>query len=127
MIVLMLPAATSIEKSTTTGSSVEPTESLSIERIGSATGLPIGFGLAEIGFQNARIAADQAGRSVGDLGALLQHDDPAAQRHDEVDVMLDDQQRHALGIELAYHVLDAPHHGRVDAGHGLVQHDETRP
>ena len=30
---------------------------------------PIGSGLAQIGFQNARIAADQAGRSVGDLGA----------------------------------------------------------
>ena len=36
---------------------------------------------SQIGRQHARVAADHRGRPVGDPGARLQHDHPAAQRH----------------------------------------------
>src|SRR5207253_7677723 len=67
----------------------------------SATAVPPlgGASLTEIGGQDARVAPDQRGRPVGDLAAGFQHDHATTQRHDEVHVVLDDDQRHPFGIQ----------------------------
>src|SRR5207247_3605313 len=86
-----------------------------------------GTALAQIGGEHVRVAANGTGRTIGDLLSRCQHEHPATERHDEVHVVLDDDEGHTLGIELVDHRLDAPDHGGVDAGHRLVEQDQLRP
>src|SRR5262249_3143932 len=64
--------------------------------------------------------------AVGDLRARVQHDHTAAERHDEVHVVLDDDERRPFRVELADHALDAPDHRGIDARHRLVEQDQPR-
>src|SRR5262249_34434517 len=80
-----------------------------------------GAPLAEIGGEHGGVAADEAGRTVRYLAPLLHHDHAATERHDEVHVVLDDDERRPFRVELLDHPLDAPNHGGIDAGHRLVE------
>src|SRR5215475_3268733 len=51
-----------------------------------------GAALAEISGEHAGVAPDEAGWTVRDLPPLLHHNHAAAERHDEVHVVLDDDE-----------------------------------
>ena len=67
-----------------------------------------------------------SGVPVGDRRAVVEHDHGVAQAHDEVHVVLDDQERQTAGVQLADVALDRLDHHRVDAGGRLVEQHESR-
>ena len=83
---------------------------------------------AEIGFEHARIGVDHGGGALGQLAALLEHDHLVAEVGDEIDIVLDDEEGDALGVQLLrldHGLRDALDHGRIDAGHRLIEHDQA--
>src|SRR5215813_3764384 len=47
---------------------------------------------AEIGLDDGRVALDLGGRAFGDHLAAVEHDDAVAQPHDQLEVVVDDEQ-----------------------------------
>ena len=82
---------------------------------------------AEVRRDDARVVADLAGRALGDDRARLEAVDPVADRQDQRQVVLDDDER---GVELLLHALDqrAERLGLAlrDAGGRLVEADHAR-
>ena len=56
---------------------------------------------AQIGFEHRRIALDLGRQALGELLAEFHHDQPVGEAHDELHVVLDQQHRHALALQLA--------------------------
>src|SRR5919197_3064389 len=80
---------------------------------------------SEIGVEHALVGLDLGGRPVRDAAAEVEHDDAVADRHDEVDAVLDEQHRHvaaegADALAQLLHVVAAEPAGR------LVEEDELR-
>jgi hypothetical protein len=63
-------------------------------------------------------------RSLGDALALAQDDDPPAERHHNLHVVLDHHERVAPGVERQDVADQLVNHGRIDAGQGLVEEDD---
>ncbi len=61
------------------------------------------------------------------FGAAVEHDHRVAEAHDDVHVVLDDQERQPLRVEPADVALDVLDQDRVDARGRLVEQDELRP
>ena len=57
---------------------------------------------------------------------MVEHDHRVAEAHDEVHVVLDEQERQPAAVQLAHVALHRLHHHRVDAGRRLVEEDEPR-
>ena len=79
---------------------------------------------AQIGRDDGRICGDRLRQAFGDLAAVVQHHDAVRQLHDQVELVLDQQDR-----ELALQAADDLQHfgglGRVHAGGRLVEEEHT--
>ena len=64
--------------------------------------------------------------ALGDLAAEVQHRDAMAQVHDDVHVVLDEEQIDAAVIDLAQDIHKLAALTRVQARGGLVEQDELR-
>ena len=68
-----------------------------------------------------------AGGAVLQHRALVHHDDPARQSHDEFHVVLDDQEQAALGVMRgAQEAAERIQQAGIDAGGGFVQQQPAR-
>src|SRR5215831_10777574 len=76
--------------------------------------------------EHAGVAADDAGRTVRDLAPLLHYNHAAAERHDEIYVVLDDDEGRPFRVEPLDHALDPPDHRGIHAGHRLVEQNQPR-
>src|SRR5271168_1492277 len=80
---------------------------------------------AEIGADHVLIALDFLGRGIGDLAAVIEHDDAIGKIHDDAYIVLDQRDRRAV---LLVHVDDEPGHVllllEVHAGHRFVEQEE---
>ena len=83
--------------------------------------------LAEIGLDDAPVAGDLGGRPLGELLAVVQHDEPVGERHDRLHHVLDDEQAHAGGVHAADERDDLVDLRRIEPGHDLVEQEELRP
>ena len=61
-----------------------------------------------------------------ELRALCEHDDRVAEPHDEVHVVLDDEEGQSARVQRADALLDLLDEHRIDAGRRLVQQHELR-
>src|SRR5215218_32871 len=82
--------------------------------------------LAEIRVQDGRISLHLVGRPRADAAAGCEHEHRIAEAEDERHVVLDDQERLPLAVELADHLGDVLDEGWVDPTGGLVEHDQLR-
>src|SRR4051812_49931605 len=81
--------------------------------------------LAEIGLENHGVVADLGGSAGGDHPAEVENDDPAAPLHDEVHVMLDEEDGDVL-LEVAEQLAEITHLLVAQPGRGLVQEQQLR-
>ena len=79
----------------------------------------------EIGVDHGFILQDLPGRAFGQLFAVVEHVDPAAEIGDEVDVMLDQEKGLPLGVEGADAIFDRFDERWIDAGRGFVQEQDV--
>ena len=83
--------------------------------------------LAEIGGDDVGVGADLVGRAVGDLAAVVEHDDAVGDVHHHAHVVLDQRDRRA---ELVVDVEDEAAHVLllldIHAGHRLVEQQQLR-
>src|SRR5438876_9489206 len=56
--------------------------------------------LSEVGVDDPTVAHDLGGRALGDLLAVVEHDDPLGHAHDHGHHVLDHEQRHPLGVKI---------------------------
>src|SRR5215471_20761165 len=83
--------------------------------------------MSEIGFDHDRIAANVMGRALGNNASLGQHQDPRAQRHDELHLVLDHDERGlALGMIGLQPLTQMGEHCRIDATGRLIEQNEPR-
>src|SRR5436190_2017347 len=80
----------------------------------------------QVGGDHLRIVPDLGRRPFGDLPAELQYHDPVAHPHDQPHVVLDEQHRHALVVDLPDQAEQPLLLGRVEAGGRLVQAEQGR-
>ena len=81
---------------------------------------------AEVGVDDPLVAHDLLRRALGDHAAFGQAHHPVGDRHDDVHVVLDEDDR-APRVTNPSHVLEQRLHERgVHSGHRLVEHDELR-
>src|SRR5690606_30275060 len=80
----------------------------------------------KVGLQDSRVGLHDGGGPLGDRPAPVEHDDVVGQAHDHVHVVLDDEERAPLRVELLHESPDAPDEGGVHAARGLVEHDRVR-
>ena len=82
---------------------------------------------AEIRVDHALVGAHLVRGSLRDHASVVHHDHAVARAHDEVEVVLDDQERDAVALaqrEDVLEQLDAQR--RADAGHRLVEQQDPR-
>src|SRR5919204_5372721 len=79
---------------------------------------------AKVRLDDARVAADRLRRSFGDLLAVVEHDDALGDVHDDVHVVLDQQDGLALSMQAENVLLHLVDHRRIDGGGGLVQEQQ---
>src|SRR2546425_1253190 len=80
---------------------------------------------AEVGLDDARVAADRVGRALGDLLAEVQHGHAVGDAHDHRHVVLDEEQRQpALEGDLADEGGGVARLPRRHAGRGLVEQQQ---
>src|SRR5579875_2652508 len=80
---------------------------------------------AEVGVEHPRIGPDDPGRPGGHHAARVHDGDPLAQPHHELHVVLDDQERGAVRVQLADPGRDVVDERRVDPAGRLVEQDEV--
>src|SRR5262249_30177913 len=81
---------------------------------------------AEIRGDDIRMALDLVGRSLGDLAAEVEHGNTLCNARHQRHVVLDEQHRGALAIELLDDGSERVGLVRVEAGCGLVEQQQAR-
>src|ERR1700730_57249 len=81
---------------------------------------------SQVRVEHGRILADLARLGLSDYTALVQDDDLVAQIHHEAHVVLDQQEGHALPIELPDVFGDPLEQHRVDPAGGLIEPHQFR-
>src|SRR2546428_484757 len=104
-------------RSKRTGNSSYTRASAAATRAGSAT---------EVRFDDALVGLDHARRPLGDLLAVVQHEHGLAEPHDDLHVVLDEQDGLAAVAELTDGLEEVVEEGPVHARGGLVEEDERR-
>src|SRR3954465_1112180 len=82
--------------------------------------------LAEVGVEDPRVLLDHLRAALADARPAGQHQHRVAEAEHEGHVVLDDQERRALAVELADHLAHPLDRGRVDAPGRLVEPDQLR-
>ena len=59
--------------------------------------------------------------TLGDAAAEIKHQDVVTDRHHHAHIVFDQQDRHALGVDRAYHLGHAPGFGLRQPGGGFVE------
>src|SRR5205823_7359677 len=80
----------------------------------------------EVRFNDALVGLDHARRPLGDLLAVVQHEHGLAEPHDDLHVVLDEQDGLAAVAELTDGLEEVVEEGPVHARGGLVEEDERR-
>src|SRR6266540_6443618 len=78
----------------------------------------------KVGFDDTLIGLDHARRALGDLLAVVEHEHRVAQAHDDLHVVLDEQDGLALIAQAAYGLEQVVQQCPVHAGRGLVEQDQ---
>ena len=83
---------------------------------------------SQVGVYHASVPPNLVGRAVHENPSFVHHDDPVAGLHDEGEVVLDDQEGDAPFAERRSRTWTrrSSLQGGVNAGHRLVEKDETR-
>ena len=81
---------------------------------------------AEVGLDHGRMNADFAGRPLGDLAAEIEHGEAIAEPHDEVHVVLDQQDGEAAAAQRLQQCGKRGGLGRIHSGRGLVEQEQLR-
>src|SRR6266480_6632810 len=116
MMDTMCPACTRSDTPRSTSTSAYPARtSVSASSVGSA---------AKVRLDDVRVAADRLRRALGDLLAVVEHDDALRDVHDHLHVVLHEQDRLALRVQHADVVLHLVDHRRVHGRRRLVEQDE---
>ena len=66
------------------------------------------------------------GGAFGDLGAMIEHDHALRERAHDLEIVLDDEERHAARVEPVDQLDHLRDLGRVQPGHHLVEQDQLR-
>ncbi len=74
--------------------------------------------------QHLGIGTDLVWRAVGDALAVIEHDDPLGNRHDELHVVLDQQHRDAAVDDAPDRFVDLRRFARIEPGGRLVEHQD---
>ena len=83
--------------------------------------------LPEVGLDDARVVAHLLRRALGDLLAVVEHGDLLGDAHDDLHVVLDEQDREVLLVaQLAHEVGQLRGLLRVHAGGRLVEQQQLR-
>src|ERR687897_2156198 len=82
--------------------------------------------LTEIGVEHLRVALDLVRGAPRDRLTAREHEDRVAEAEHERHVVLDDQERLPIRVELADDVAHPLDQRRVDAARGLVEQDQLR-
>src|SRR5713226_7385077 len=77
----------------------------------------------EVGFNDALVGLDDAGRSLGDLVAVVENEHDLAQPHHDLHVVLHEEHRLALVAGTADSLQQVVEERAVDAGRWLVEQD----
>ena len=80
-----------------------------------------GGALAEIGFDDGRVAGDVARAAACDLPALVKHHHPGRQRHDDFHDVLDNDQGNAGTMDVAHQIDGKLHFALGEACHRFVE------
>ncbi len=80
----------------------------------------------QIGIDDDRVAREIVGQRLRDHRALRHHDHPVGDIADDIHVVLDEHHRHPVVPQRFDVTQQALRQGRIDAGHGLVQHHHRR-
>ena len=81
---------------------------------------------AQVGLDHGGIAADRLRRPLRDDPAAVHHDDAVGDRHHEVELVLDQQDRLPAGLQLEQLLEHLRGLGLVHAGGRLVEHEQLR-
>src|SRR3989442_457981 len=91
---------------------------------GAVTSAPSDVLATEVGFNDTLVHLDRARRPLGDLLAVVQHEDGLTEPHDDLHVVLDEQHGLALVSEPAHGVEQVVEERAVHAGRRLVEQDQ---
>src|SRR5207253_4780904 len=106
---------------------VAPDELVGGEKLRAHTAARLRHGSAtEVRFDDALVGLDHARRPLGDLLAVVQHEDGLAEPHDDLHVVLDEQDGLAAVAELTDGLEEVVEERPVHARGGLVEEDERR-
>src|SRR2546428_10567832 len=106
---------------------VAPDELVGGEELRAHTAARVRHGSAtEVRFDDALVGLDHARRPLGDLLAVVQHEHGLAEPHDDLHVVLDEQDGLAAVAELTDGLEEVVEEGPVHARGGLVEEDERR-
>src|SRR5579883_171865 len=83
--------------------------------------------MAKIGFDHGRIVSYFLRRPFGDLDAVIEHINPVRELHDQVELVLDQQDGHAATLQRRNQRLHFGRLGRIHAGGRLVEQQQPRP
>ena len=87
--------------------------------------MPTGTG-TEVGLDDPRVLLDLLGQAFGDHLAVVEHRDPVGETHDDLHVVLDQQDGDATVADLAHEVAQTVLLDRVHPGGRLVEQQELR-
>src|SRR6266571_5396468 len=81
---------------------------------------------SQVRVDHLRVRLDLVREALDETPALVHHDDPLAPLHDDVHVVLDQEERHPTVPQVLDDGEDLPRERRVDAGDRLVEEHELR-
>ena len=82
--------------------------------------------LAQVRVQHALVSLDLGRGPAGDAASAREHEDRVAEAEHHRHVVLDDQERLPLPVQLSDHLDDVVDERRIDAAGRLVEHDQAR-
>src|SRR5262245_29071157 len=85
---------------------------------------PSDLSSTKVGFNDALVGLDRAGRALSDLLPVIQYEHGFAQAHDDLHVVLDEQDRLALVAQVADGIEELVEQRPVHAGRRLVEQDQ---
>src|SRR5690348_5283937 len=126
MTATISPRPTASETSRMTGTAPYPAVTPSARRVGSGRATTAGSLSNKVSVDHLPLAAQARHGAAADEPPLRHDEDRVAQLLDEVQLVLDHDDRQALLAQVLEVALDLGHHPRVDAGHRLVQEQAAR-
>src|SRR5262245_43820992 len=81
---------------------------------------------SQVGRDDRGVAPDLVGCALGNLPSVVEYGDPVAQAHDEPDIVLDQEERRAVGANFLEKTRQLHRLGGVHSRGGLVEGEQPR-